>query len=205
MRTRPAATAAATDVTARPARMPRTPGGPALGAHEAGCDSVARARLDDDRTSEERSVAVFTGVLLNVAVADCAVVSFTAQSSFFPVHAPLQPRNDCPAAALAVSAADAPALKCCTRLRPAGARSRPRRGRHRAAAEHANRQRPRRPGGCERADALRRGHADGAGRGRPRARPAPAPEGRSEAGDWLRTAVVPGVKVAVHVSRRCRS
>ena len=42
----------------------------------------------------ERSVAVFTGALLNVAVAVWAVDSFTAQVDFFPVQAPLQPRND---------------------------------------------------------------------------------------------------------------
>jgi hypothetical protein len=64
----------------------------------------------------ERSVAVFTGALLNVAVAVWAVESFTEQIVFFPAHAPLQPRNVCPAPAFAVNTAEAPALKCWTHV-----------------------------------------------------------------------------------------
>ena len=203
MRTRPAADLGSDGGDRTTGADAPDAGCPALGAHEAECDSVARARLDDDRRARGSEASPScTGVLLNVAVADCAVVSFTAQVVFFPVHAPLQPRNDCPAAALAVSAADAPALKCWTHVfvppvleqAPAEVDTEPRPSTRTVSV-------PGVPAAANVADTLFAAvmltvqvaavpvHDAAPARGRI------APE----AGDWLRTAVVPGVKVAVHV------
>ena len=116
---RPAATLSESATCVRPARSPRTVATPltVVLKRRITFQPVEVLRTSGEPIAERAAVVVPpppppVAFELKFAVTVWAVVSFTVHVVFAPEHAPLQPRNDCPADGLAASVTEAPALKC---------------------------------------------------------------------------------------------